>query len=88
MRLSTDNIKQPQSHRPWLLWRTLASLPSAREATQCRMFLEMMFLDDTLLSQAVEDPTRNSILNFILTIREGFVGDVKLGVSLGCTDYQ
>lgn len=72
MRLSTDNIKQPQSHRPWLLWGTLASLPSAREATQSRMFLERT--DDSLLSKAVEDPTRNSkLLNLILTIGEALL---------------
>lgn len=87
MRLSTDNIKQPQSHRPWFLCRTLASLSQAREATQCRMFLES--IDDNLLSQAVEDPTRNGmLLNLTLTVREGLVGDVKLGVSLGCTAYE
>lgn len=51
------------------------------------MFLES--IDDNLLSQAVQDPTRNSmLLNLILTIREGLLGDVKLGVSLGCTDYE
>lgn len=51
------------------------------------MFLES--IDDNLLSRAVEDPTRNGmLLNLTLTVREGLVGDVKLGVSLGCTAYE
>lgn len=52
-----------------------------------QMFLEST--DDYFLPQAVEDPTRNSmLLKLTLTIREGLVGDVKPEVSLGCTAYK
>ncbi|KAJ7414297.1 hypothetical protein WISP_84896 [Willisornis vidua] len=41
------------------------------------------------LSQEVEDLTRNVVLlSFILIKREGLVGDVKAGGSLGCSDHE
>ncbi|GAB0180026.1 hypothetical protein GRJ2_000467900 [Grus japonensis] len=40
-------------------------------------------------SQVVEDPTRREVLlDLVLTNKEGLVEDVKVGGSLGCSDYE
>ncbi|PKU37650.1 mast stem cell growth factor receptor kit [Limosa lapponica baueri] len=39
--------------------------------------------------QVVEEPTRRGVLlNLVLTKKEGQVGDVKAGGSLGCSDRE
>lgn len=54
---------------------------------QSRRILES--IDDNFLSQVLEDPIRNGgLFDLILTNREGLVGDVKVGDSLGCSDHE
>lgn len=54
---------------------------------QFRRFLEST--DGNILTQVVEDPTRNGVLlNFLTTNRGGLVGDVKVGGSLSCSDHE
>lgn len=65
---------------PDMCWRSYTA-----KHTQSRSFLET--LDHNFLSQAVEVSSRNSVLELILTNREGLVGDMKVGGSLGCGDH-
>jgi len=45
--------------------------------------------DDNILMQVVEEPTRRStLLDLILTNKEGLVEHVKAGGSLGCSDHE
>jgi len=55
--------------------------------TQSRRFLQS--IDDNFLMQVVEEPTRKgSLLDLVLTNKEGLVEDVKAGGSLGCSDHE
>ena len=55
--------------------------------TQCRRFLQTV--DDNFLMQVVEEPTRTgTLLDLVLTNKEGLVEDVKVGGSLGCSDHE
>ncbi|GAB0182838.1 hypothetical protein GRJ2_000749100 [Grus japonensis] len=55
--------------------------------TQSRRFLQST--DDNFLTQVVEEPTwRGVLLDLVLTNKEGLVGDVKVGGSLGCSDHE
>ncbi|GAB0207135.1 mitochondrial enolase superfamily member 1 [Grus japonensis] len=59
---------------------------TARHA-QSRRFLQS--IDDNFLIQLVEEPTRRGVLlDLVLTNKEGLVGDVKVGGSLGCSDHE
>ncbi|GAB0209097.1 hypothetical protein GRJ2_003375400 [Grus japonensis] len=59
---------------------------TARHA-QSRRFLQST--DDNFLTQVVEEPTRRGVLlDLVLTNKEGLVGDVKVGGSLGCSDHE
>ncbi|GAB0207498.1 mitochondrial enolase superfamily member 1 [Grus japonensis] len=59
---------------------------TARHA-QSRRFLQS--IDDNFLTQVVEEPTRRGVLlDLVLTNKEGLVGDVKVGGSLGCSDHE
>ncbi|GAB0209089.1 hypothetical protein GRJ2_003374600 [Grus japonensis] len=59
---------------------------TARHA-QSRRFLQST--DDNFLTQVVEEPTRRGVLlDLVLTNKEGLVGDVKVGGSLGCNDHE
>ncbi|GAB0204618.1 mitochondrial enolase superfamily member 1 [Grus japonensis] len=59
---------------------------TARHA-QSRRFLQST--DDNFLTQVVEEPTGTGVLlDFVLMNREGLVGDVKAGGSLGCSDHE
>ncbi|PKU30746.1 dtw domain-containing protein 2 [Limosa lapponica baueri] len=52
-----------------------------------RKFLECV--KDNFLLQMVEEPMwRGAMLDLILTNKEGLVGNVKLKVSLGCSDHK
>ncbi|GAB0204057.1 hypothetical protein GRJ2_002871300 [Grus japonensis] len=54
---------------------------------QSRKFLQS--INDNFLTQVVEEPTRRGVLlDLVLTNKEGLVGDVKLGGSLGCSDHE
>ncbi|KAF4803717.1 hypothetical protein TURU_013832 [Turdus rufiventris] len=67
---------------PDIFWRS-----NTVKHKQSRRCLES--IDDNFLSHVVEDPTRNGVLlDLILTNREGLVGDVKVGGSLGCSDHE
>ncbi|GAB0206503.1 hypothetical protein GRJ2_003115900 [Grus japonensis] len=58
----------------------------ARHA-QSRRFLQST--DDNFLTQVVEEPTRRGVLlDLVLMNKEGLVGDVKDGGSLGCSDHE
>ncbi|PKU29906.1 rna-directed dna polymerase from mobile element jockey- hypothetical protein [Limosa lapponica baueri] len=59
---------------------------TARHA-QSRRFLQS--IDDNFLTQMVEEPMRRgALLDLVLTNKEGLVGDVKVGGSLGCSDHE
>ncbi|GAB0202828.1 mitochondrial enolase superfamily member 1 [Grus japonensis] len=59
---------------------------TARHA-QSRRFLQS--IDDNFLTHLVEEPKRREVvLDLILTNKEGLVGDVKVGGSLGCRDHE
>ncbi|XP_063280190.1 uncharacterized protein LOC134564864 isoform X3 [Prinia subflava] len=67
---------------PDICWRS-----NTAKHKQSRRFLES--IDDNFLSQVVEDPTRNGVLlDLKLTNREGLIGDVKVGGSLGSSDHE
>ncbi|GAB0176205.1 hypothetical protein GRJ2_000085700 [Grus japonensis] len=54
---------------------------------QKRRFLECV--DDNFLLQVIEEPTnRGTMLDLLLTKKEGLVGNVKLKGSLGCSDHE
>ena len=54
---------------------------------QPRRFLQCM--EDNILMQAMEEPMRRGVLlDLVLTNKEGLVGDVKAGSSLGCSDHE
>ncbi|GAB0175730.1 hypothetical protein GRJ2_000038200 [Grus japonensis] len=59
---------------------------SARHA-ESRRFLQRT--DDKFFTQVVEEPMRRGVLlDLVLTNKEGLVGDVKVGSSLGCSDHE
>ncbi|GAB0209149.1 rapamycin-insensitive companion of mTOR-like [Grus japonensis] len=69
-------------HHPDICWKG----NTARHA-QSRRFLQS--IDDNFLTQVVEEPTRRGVLlDLVLTNKEGLVGDVKVGGSLGCSDHE
>lgn len=46
-------------------------------------------MEDNILMHVVEEPVRKGVLlDLVLTNKEGPVGDVKAGGSLGCSDHQ
>ncbi|GAB0207738.1 hypothetical protein GRJ2_003239500 [Grus japonensis] len=52
---------------------------------QSRRFLQS--IDDNFLTWVVEETMRRGmLLDLVLTNKEGLVGDVKVGGSLGCSD--
>jgi len=54
---------------------------------QSRRFLD--WVDDNFLLQVIEEPMRRgAILNFVLTNKEGLVGNAKLKSSHGCSDHE
>jgi len=55
--------------------------------TQSRRFREG--IDDNILTQVVEEPTRGGVLlDFVLTNRDGLVEEVQVGGSLGCSNHE
>ena len=69
-------------NHPNICWRH-----NAAEHKQSRKFLECV--DDNFLLQVTEEPMRRgAMLDFILTNKEGLVGDIKLKGSLGCSDHE
>jgi len=59
---------------------------TARHA-QSRRFLQS--IDDDFLMQVVKEPTRKgTLLNLVLTNKEGLVKDVKVGGRLGCSNHE
>ncbi|GAB0203608.1 hypothetical protein GRJ2_002826400 [Grus japonensis] len=69
-------------NHPDICWRD-----NAAERKQSRKLLECV--DDNFLFQVIEEPTRRgAVLDLVLTNKEGLVGDVKLKVSLGCSDHE
>ncbi|GAB0207304.1 hypothetical protein GRJ2_003196000 [Grus japonensis] len=69
-------------HHPDICWKG----NTARHA-QSRRFLQS--IDDNFLTQVVEESTRRGVvLDLVLTNKEGLVGDVKVGGSLGCSDHE
>ncbi|GAB0206941.1 hypothetical protein GRJ2_003159700 [Grus japonensis] len=69
-------------HHPDICWKG-----NTARHTQSRMFLQST--DDNFLTQVVEEPTRRGVLlDLVLTNKEGLVGDVKAGGSLGCSDHE
>ncbi|KAJ7402270.1 rna-directed dna polymerase from mobile element jockey-like [Pitangus sulphuratus] len=92
MRLSTVSLKHPQKSQtlvllgnfnyPDICWRN-----NTAKHKQSRRFMES--IDDDLLSQVVEDHTRNGVLlDLMLTNRESLTGDVKTAGNLGCSDHE
>ncbi|PKU31341.1 dtw domain-containing protein 2 [Limosa lapponica baueri] len=54
---------------------------------QSRRFLDCV--NDNAFLQVIEEPMRRgAILDLVLTNKEGLVGNVKLKVSLGCSDHE
>ncbi|GAB0179340.1 hypothetical protein GRJ2_000399300 [Grus japonensis] len=54
---------------------------------KCRRFLKR--IGDTLLTQVIEKKMRRGALrDFILTKKEGLIGDVKAEGNLGCSDHE
>jgi len=54
---------------------------------QSRSFLRS--IDDNILMQAVEEPTRKGVLlDLVLTKKEGLVEDMRVGGSLGCSEHE
>jgi len=54
---------------------------------QSRRFLQS--IDDNFLMQVVEEPTRKgTLLDLVLTNKEGLVEDVKVGDRLSCSDHE
>ncbi|PKU35594.1 glycerol kinase [Limosa lapponica baueri] len=46
-------------------------------------------IDDNFLTQVMEKPVmRGTLLDLILTNKEGFPGDVKTKGNLGCSDHE
>jgi len=59
---------------------------TARQA-QSRRFLQI--INDNFLMQVVEEPTRKgTLLDLVLTNKEGLVEDVKVGRRLSCSDHE
>jgi len=55
--------------------------------TQSRRFMQST--DDNFLTQVVEKPVRRGVLpDLVLTNRDGLVEDVKVGVSIACSDHK
>jgi len=52
---------------------------------QSRRFLQN--IDDDFLMQVVEKPSRGTLLDLVLTNKEGLVEDVKVGGRLGCSNH-
>lgn len=53
----------------------------------CSRFQEC--IDDNLLTQVIEEPTReDALLDFILTEKEGLVGDANDRDNVGCSDQE
>lgn len=46
-------------------------------------------ISENLLTQVVEEPMRTVVLlDLVLANKEGLVGEVKAGNSLGCSDHE
>jgi len=70
------------SSHPDICWRD-----NTAGHKQSRKFLDCV--DDNFLLQGTEEPTRRgAMLDLVLTNKEGLVGNVKLKVSLGCSDHE
>jgi len=55
--------------------------------SQSRRFLQS--IDDNFLMRVVQEPTRKgSLLDLVLTNKEGLVENVKAGGRLGCSDHE
>ncbi|GAB0209598.1 mitochondrial enolase superfamily member 1 [Grus japonensis] len=69
-------------NHPDICWKS-----NTAKHAQSRRFLQS--IDDNFLTQVVEDPTRRGmLLDLVLPNKEGLVGDVKVGGSLGCNDHE
>ncbi|GAB0183467.1 hypothetical protein GRJ2_000812000 [Grus japonensis] len=69
-------------NHPNICWKD-----NAAERKQSRKFLECV--DDSFFRQVMEEPTKRvTVLDLVLTNKEGLVGDVKLKGSLGCSDLK
>jgi len=53
---------------------------------QSRRFIQS--IDDNLVMQMVEEPTRRALLDLVLTNKEGLVENVKVGGSLSSSDHE
>ncbi|GAB0207491.1 hypothetical protein GRJ2_003214800 [Grus japonensis] len=69
-------------NHPDIYWKdNTAGLEQSRRFLKCT--------DDNFLTQVIEGPTRKgALLDLTLTNKEELVGDVKAGVSLGCSDHE
>ncbi|PKU46497.1 hypothetical protein llap_3216 [Limosa lapponica baueri] len=69
-------------NHPSICWKdNTAGHKKSRKFSEC--------VDDNLLLQMVEEPARKrAMLDFVLTKKEGVVGNIKLKASLGCSDHE
>ncbi|GAB0208601.1 hypothetical protein GRJ2_003325800 [Grus japonensis] len=69
-------------NHPGICWNS-----NMAKHAQSRRFLQS--IDDNFLTQVVEESTRRGVLlDLVLPNKEGLVGDVKVGGSLGCSDHE
>ncbi|GAB0204921.1 mitochondrial enolase superfamily member 1 [Grus japonensis] len=69
-------------NHPNICWRD-----NTARHKQSRRFLEC--IGDKFLLQVIEEPTRRgAVLHFVLTNKEGLVGNVKFKGSLGCSRHE
>lgn len=78
---SQDVVFVGDFNYPDMCWRSHTA-----KHKQSKRFLGS--LDHNFLFQAVEVSSRNSVLDLILTNREGLVAVTKVGSSLGCSDHE
>ena len=68
-------------NHPDICWKS-----STASCRQCRRLLEC--IEDNFLSQVIDSPTTgDAILDLLVTNTSELIGDVKIGGSLGCSDY-
>lgn len=88
MRHSIDRKEQLQVHKHWSSW-VLQHSQDLLEGQHSRASAFLEYTEGKFLLLVLEKPLEKcSMLDFVLTSREGLLGNVKLKASLGCSDHE
>ena len=77
----TVHIVLRDFNHPNICWKS-----STASCRQSRRLLEC--IEDKLLSQVIDSPTRgDALLDLLVTNTSELIGDIRIGGSLGCSDH-